>query len=312
MLRLRLDLDDLARIRLAPTGIASVIEAVYSCFALRQADSALRFGGWAARVRPRLAAAMAPLFELFHTPEQVPLFMIKRTDDPAVFAEHLLALPTERIREELTETGPYARLLAGGDRAARRELAGAVAGYHGAFADTVPAMRAVADADLAYRGSVLANDGLGRLLNSLHPGIRWRSPVLEVVARKDHDIALAGRDLWLIPAVFLNCWPGVLVEPDAVFVTYPVRGSLRLGGEPDGGDALVDLLGRTRAATLRALSTGRTTTELADRLGISRASASEHAAVLRRARLITTYREGRSVRHQLTTLGRTVLAGGES
>jgi DNA-binding transcriptional ArsR family regulator len=42
-------------------------------------------------------------------------------------------------------------------------------------------------------------------------------------------------------------------------------------------------------------------------VGISPASASEHAKVLREAYLIQTCREGRSVRHSLTPLGRTIL-----
>jgi DNA-binding transcriptional ArsR family regulator len=42
-------------------------------------------------------------------------------------------------------------------------------------------------------------------------------------------------------------------------------------------------------------------------VGISPASASEHAKVLRDAYLIETSREGRAVRHSLTPLGATML-----
>jgi DNA-binding transcriptional ArsR family regulator len=47
--------------------------------------------------------------------------------------------------------------------------------------------------------------------------------------------------------------------------------------------------------------------ELARVVGISPASASEHAKVLREVYLIETLREGRAVRHSLTALGRTML-----
>ena len=47
--------------------------------------------------------------------------------------------------------------------------------------------------------------------------------------------------------------------------------------------------------------------DLAAAVGISPASASEHTKVLREAYLIETRREGRSVRHSLTLLGRTIL-----
>jgi len=70
---------------------------------------------------------------------------------------------------------------------------------------------------------------------------------------------------------------------------------------------LAALIGPTRAAVLRALREPRGTADLAGLVNISPASASEHAKVLRDADLIETRREGRSVRHSLTPLGRTVL-----
>jgi DNA-binding transcriptional ArsR family regulator len=311
MLRIRMGLDDLARIRLAADGVAATIEAVYSSIALRHADSALSFGDWGQRLRARLAADVGPLFDLFHSPAQVPLFMIKRTDDPAAFAEHLLSLPTSQVHAALVNrTGPdtcLARRLAGGDRQARRELATALSSYHRAFADTIPAMRSLVHADLVHRTTMLATDGLGALLDSLHPGMRWRSPILEVDSPVDRELDLAGRTLQLTPSVFMRHGLGVLIEPTIAFITYPARGTLRLA--TPGGDPLADLLGRTRAAALRTLRTARTTTELADELGVSLASASEHAAVLRNARLVETHRDGRSVRHQLTRLGHSTLAG---
>ncbi len=306
MLRIRLDIDDLARVRLAPTGVAATIEAVFSSIAIRRADAPLLYGDWGRALRARLGVEVGPLFDLFRSPWQMPLFMVKRTDDPAVFAEHLLTVPTSQLR--LTGPhSPFARRLTSGDRDARRALATAVTTYHRAFADTVPAMRVLVDADLIHRTSLLATAGLGSLLNSLHPGMRWRSPILEIDAPVDRNIDLAGRRLQLTPSVFLRHGIGVLVEPDTAFITYPVRGSMRLDGQ--AGDPLVELLGRTRAEVLRALWTGRTTTELAELVGISLASASEHAGVLRRAGFVQTSREGRAVRHQLTGLGQRTLTG---
>jgi DNA-binding MarR family transcriptional regulator len=58
---------------------------------------------------------------------------------------------------------------------------------------------------------------------------------------------------------------------------------------------------------LRALTAPRGTAELAGVVGISPASASEHAKVLREVYLIETLRHGRAVRHSLTPLGRTML-----
>jgi DNA-binding transcriptional ArsR family regulator len=312
MLRIRLGLDDLARIRLATEGVAATIEAVYSSIALRRADCALSYGDWGRTLRPRLGASVTPLLELFQSPQDVPLFMIKRTDDPEVFAEHLLALPAARIRAELIASPApdtrIARRLATGDRDARRALAKAVVSYHNAFANALPTMQALVHADLMHRSALLATESLGALLNSLHPAMRWNSPVLELDAPADRELELNGRMLQLNPSVFMRWGIGVLEEATTVFVTYPIRGTLRLAGR-DHGDPLVDLLGRTRAAALRTLRIARTTTELAEALGVSLASASEHAAVLRRARLVDTHRDGRAVRHQLTRLGQRTLAG---
>jgi DNA-binding transcriptional ArsR family regulator len=74
-----------------------------------------------------------------------------------------------------------------------------------------------------------------------------------------------------------------------------------------GNDSLATLIGSTRAAVLRALAEPCGTAGLAATTGISVASASEHAKALRDADLIQTRREGRSVRHSLTPLGRTML-----
>jgi hypothetical protein len=60
------------------------------------------------------------------------------------------------------------------------------------------------------------------------------------------------------------------------------------------GDGLAVLLGPTRAVVLRALAAPRGTVELAGVVGVSLASASEHAKVLRDANLIETSREGRA------------------
>jgi DNA-binding transcriptional ArsR family regulator len=54
---------------------------------------------------------------------------------------------------------------------------------------------------------------------------------------------------------------------------------------------------------LRSIADGCTTTELAARVGVSVAAASQHATVLREAGLITTRRQGSAVLHSLTPLG---------
>lgn len=111
------------------------------------------------------------------------------------------------------------------------------------------------------------------------------------------DIHLAGRGLMLYPSPLVaECL--ALDAPDRPVLVYPCAD---LPSEADldaGTDALADLLGRTRAAVLRSLAASASTTQLARRTGISLASASEHARVLRNAGLVTTHRT--AALHSLT------------
>ncbi|MFD7435316.1 MarR family transcriptional regulator [Streptomyces sp. NPDC059861] len=70
-------------------------------------------------------------------------------------------------------------------------------------------------------------------------------------------------------------------------------------------------MGRPRAAVLEesAASNGTTGRELARRLGISAASASEHAATMRDANLITSQRVTNTAWHTLSPLGQALLEG---
>jgi DNA-binding MarR family transcriptional regulator len=78
-----------------------------------------------------------------------------------------------------------------------------------------------------------------------------------------------------------------------------------------GPSALASLIGRTRARVLAVIGGGGglTTTEIARRLRISPASASEHAYALRAAGLIRSERDGPCVEHRVTRLGRALLGG---
>jgi DNA-binding transcriptional ArsR family regulator len=119
-----------------------------------------------------------------------------------------------------------------------------------------------------------------------------------------HGLQIVPSALWTGPPLF-SIGPR---ESGGSALIYPARPT----GMPDsanGSPDLAGLLGRTRAAALRALRDPCGTAELAARLGISAPSASEHATALRGADLIQTARRGRSVRHSLTPLGRSLLNG---
>ncbi|MEU6806168.1 winged helix-turn-helix domain-containing protein [Streptomyces neyagawaensis] len=74
--------------------------------------------------------------------------------------------------------------------------------------------------------------------------------------------------------------------------------------------ALAALLGRSRAAVLEEVVEGRTTSEMALRLGISPATVSHHVSVLRESGLLTSRRIGGAVLHTATGLGTDLLGNG--
>jgi DNA-binding transcriptional ArsR family regulator len=166
------------------------------------------------------------------------------------------------------------------------------------------------DAARAARARTLTDGGLDLLLATLRPRIRWDPPVLEIVGYRDGErLELDGRGLLITFGV-------LALEPRAsVFITpggrapvlmapiweRPSLAALDADGAPAVG--LAALLGRTRAKAIRAIAAGRTTTELAGALGVAPATASEHATVLRNARLISTRRHRNAVLHTLTPLG---------
>lgn len=163
---------------------------------------------------------------------------------------------------------------------------------------------------------VLAAGGHQALFDTLHQHLRWRRDGLEQPCF-DWEYDLGGSGLLLMPSAFWT-GPPLFMAGDGVRLQSALLYAAQPNGQaadPDAGplageaenDNLATLIGPTRAVVLRALAEPRGTADLARAVGISPASASEHAKVLRNAYLIETRREGRSVRHSLTPLGRTML-----
>ncbi|WP_327681418.1 hypothetical protein [Streptomyces sp. NBC_00467] len=101
--------------------------------------------------------------------------------------------------------------------------------------------------------------------------------------------------------------PMVMYRPDAATVlVHPMRPAAR---QPVPTDVLGPLLGHARAAVLGALRdpATTTTTAVAERVGVSPATAGRHATNSRNAGLVDTVRTGIALPHSLTPLGRALL-----
>ncbi|MFC3577680.1 ArsR/SmtB family transcription factor [Streptomyces yaanensis] len=195
------------------------------------------------------------------------------------------------------------------ERETREELVKVLRAYHDAvIAPHQDRLRASIGGERALGAREALDTGIEGLLGGLSPAMRWRPPVLQVDYVEDRDLYLGGRGLRLVPSYF--CWQAPIALADDTLqpvLVYPLRAA-RLPAPAFPSDAsLAALLGRTRAAALRALALGATTSELARFLGISPATATHHTTVLRDAGLIMSQRSNNTVLHTLTPLGAAML-----
>ncbi|HUD36893.1 MAG TPA: winged helix-turn-helix domain-containing protein [Streptosporangiaceae bacterium] len=289
------------------------------------------FSAWRDRSRAALTAELRPLMVLVPPGSRGVDLHTLVGDAPTIEQgiEALLGIPRADLLAELEFLDRSHRLpgpawaVAEVDGQARRQLAAAIeAAYRALVLPYWPRISAQLRATAVSWDRALAGGGPGRLLASLQDQrIRWRPPVLEITGSpQEHELHLGGGGIALAPSVFAGrvasvhfdgrdpAAPPTLRLPAAHGM--PARDLDAPATGSAGGAALAALIGRTRAAVLRNIDGGCTTTELAGRCGISLAAASQHATVLRNAGLITTRRQGSAVLHALTELGDDLLRAG--
>ncbi|WP_030236276.1 ArsR/SmtB family transcription factor [Streptomyces sp. NRRL S-350] len=257
------------------------------------------------------------------SPVGVPNFMVadldavrrQLTDE----LDALLSVPQQAVEEDVAMfgSGPelptaLARLRDDGTRGLREVSDGAWALFRSCLAPDWPDIRRALETDVAARSRTAARSGIGAMLDSLHPKAVWRDEgVLEcTVGALEGSFDLGGRGLELRPNYFLQQGIGLLAGQDRQsLLLHPVGApAAEPTSRPPAADGLAAVLGPARARVLRAIAgSACSTTELAQRLGVTPPSASAHAAALRAAGLIGTRREGKQVRHTLTDVGHDLL-----
>jgi DNA-binding transcriptional ArsR family regulator len=265
---------------------------------------------WRRQAVPLIRPSMRPLFKLIAPAGQFPDFLTPEVSSPGLDAaiEVLMDAPVDLVQDELRPwlpavTDQFMQGLLAGRAGSRRAHGNAVRAFHEeVLAPASAELERHYGADLAIRSRSLLHGGVDDLLGNLHPDITWSAPTLTTYGLGGlpcYEAFLNGRGLQLYPSpLTADCL--MLDMPDRrPVLVYPCA-ELPLTDTDDTTDALADLLGRTRAAVLRALTASASTTRLARRTGISLASASEHARVLRNAGLITTHRTAGTAHHSLT------------
>ncbi|MCP9945901.1 winged helix-turn-helix domain-containing protein [Streptomyces somaliensis] len=324
MLRIHFTDADLAGVRMAARPNA-LWETVLSFHRLRDRRGAPVYGEWRSEARARLNGETRLLAALIPVRGYFPDFLTPPEGLQGLEAglEAVRATPPARIRAELSllaseraagaSRPSWTAALAEGRREPLDRLLGALRGYHRAAVEPYwPSIQALVEADRAARGRALLDGGTEELLASLPPVLRWCAPVLEADYPVDRDVRLGGRGLLLQPSYFCRGTAVTYRDPGLPRSWSTRRRTRRSTARPAtrAGRRWAGLVGHTRSAVLRAIGQGGTTSELARRAGVSLASASQHAGVLRDAGLVLTLRQGSSVLHTLTPLGAALLHGG--
>jgi DNA-binding transcriptional ArsR family regulator len=326
VIRIRLGAEDLRRIRIAPVRgpFAETIKAAELISGRRQSPL---FASWRQSLTGRLGPEVRPLAAIhpIGSPGLDVSSIAGHADTIDEGVDALLSARREHVRAEIdwlasyrpSVEWPWTRLDSDGEL--RRQLGTAITKFHAeAVGPYWTQIRGYLHAERAGQIERLAAAGIDAFLAGLcPPKIQWHPPVLHVSNALEHEVDLRGSGLTFAATAFHSTCPVLVTDlanrDGPPTLLYPavrdIGAACELWAEPKDRRALARLLGRTRSAVLDAIADGCGTGEVAQRVRISPAAASQHAAVLRRAGLITTQRTGRSVAHALTALGSAVLTG---
>ncbi|GAB4053761.1 ArsR/SmtB family transcription factor [Catellatospora paridis] len=308
--------------------ISPLWETVRSRYALTDTDGSPIHLPWRREARELSAApAAAPggalLAELTRPRAYFPDFLTPPPAGPLGDIEAELAVvaatPLDVVVADLRSTTvrlPLGPLAAAGLADPEKLLADLVTGvrewHRVALAPYWTRIRALLEADVAYRSRELAEGGVRRLINTLHPEVRWAGDRIDSDDPFDIHLDLRGRGLALVPSIFVTCHVLWTVRPESPpFAAYPAqaRGTV-WERRPPADEALAALFGASRARMLDMLRQPATTSELSRRLGMSAGAVSEHLQVLHAAGLLARSRHGRAVLYVATAAGHTLLGAG--
>ena len=308
--------DDLARTRFA---ISPLWELITSLQMLQDAGRAAAHIAWVREAMP-VARKLDLAVALRLTPTQgyMPYFLTPPPTTPvATFEdelETLCATPAATVRGDVGRLFGAGRppalldpLLAHPRRELKRMAAVLAEFWELTLEPHWPRIRALLEADLAYRARCLTERGAAGLFTDLHGSVVWENDVLELRdSACEGPHSLGGKGLLLVPSAFQWQRPATIVDPPwQPTLLYPARGVGLLWEQPDQLDAdtqLAGVLGATRAHLLTALDAPRSTTALAAQIDLSAGGVSQHLSALKDAGLVSGTRHGRSVLYVRTPL----------
>ncbi len=198
------------------------------------------------------------------------------------------------------------------DRAIERMMLALREYWEVCFSPYWPRMRTILEADITYRGRVMAQQGIAEMLNSITATVSMTSSRLTVMRSSlpGEDIARVNEQgITLVPTMFTR-QASVPVDPhEAPIILYPARGQGAMWETERvvNPQAVAEVLGKTRASLLTALTSPASSTELGIRFDVSTSAVNQHLRALRDVGLVTSTRYGRSVLYFRSSLGSALL-----
>jgi DNA-binding transcriptional ArsR family regulator len=292
MIRLRIDDRSLHTVRLVFSPLWEAIGSL-GILARYRGDAPSPYTRWARAVRkdmpPEVSEGLVEAVRRTRPPLLPPDFVSVPDPSRTTFAAEL-----DHLREKKAGALRGERLV----ELLERYWECAVAPYW-------TAIRASLEEEILFRGRTLVVEGAEAMLAELGGRVLWSRPQLTAPYHKDLELAVARTRLLLVPTVFAGGVRLFVREPDVVAMSYQARatGLLHVSTArrptPEAKDRLALLLGSGRTQVLRALEQPRTTTAVADTLGLAKSTVSQHLAVLTEVGIVWKQRIGGRVFYQL-------------
>lgn len=174
-------------------------------------------------------------------------------------------------------------------------------------------IRSSLEEEILLRGRTLATEGAEHMLTELGGRVAWSYPVLTAPYHRDLDVPVRRSKLLLVPTVFAGGIRLFLQEHGVVAMSYQARATgyfhvlTAREPAPETEDSLSLLLGKGRAQVVRALDGPKTTTSIAETLGMAKSTVSQHLAVLNSTGIVWKQRLGGRVFYQLDQDGLALL-----
>ncbi|WP_033820238.1 ArsR family transcriptional regulator [Kitasatospora sp. MBT63] len=322
MLTLEFSAQDVALTRFASSPLWEVVNSVQ---VLKEPGAHAVHLPWVRQAREALAGVGFGLLEQLvpvptvYTPDfltPVPVGLAPTLEEELA---HLVATEPAQVRVDLGRIEGRLPPLVAGLRAdpvaGLARLAGEVRAYWAAALEPHwPRIVRLVEGEVLRRARQMSVGGPAALFEDLHPRVSWASGTLRVAHRwfAAERVLEGGRGLVLVPSVF--AWPGVYSQSNPPLqpgLVYAPRGVATLWERPvavPGGLAAV--LGRARALLLAELAAPVSTSELAERTGLSAPNVSHHLTALRGAGLVARHRTGRTVLYLRTAVAESLVAAG--